>query len=112
MRIGPLDKIVTIKYPVSTPDPVYGTPLITWTTLATVYANVEDVMPSRAESVKLGLSVALNQVRVRFNWRDDVTSAMTITLAAPDSRVLQIIAGPASIGDPKSYSEVMAEKIL
>ena len=106
--IGQLDILGTIKYPVSAQDATYGTPTITWTTLAEVWMNVEDAMPSRAESVKLGLSVATNLTRVRFRKRDDVTSAMRIDIG---SRVLQIISGPANIGKRDTYQEVMCDEV-
>ena len=102
-----LDRRVIVEYPVTGQDATYGTPTITWTLLATIWANVEDVPPSRAETVKLGLTVALNQVRIRYRYRTDVTSAMRITLGA---RVLEIIAGPAEIGR-QQYSEVVCQSI-
>src|SRR3990172_1349200 len=102
-----LDRQVSVEYPVAGQDATYGTPTITWTLLATIWANVEDVPPSRAETVKLGLTVALNQVRIRYRYRTDVSSAMRITLGA---RVLEIIAGPAEIGR-QEYSEVVCESV-
>jgi SPP1 family predicted phage head-tail adaptor len=103
-----LDRQVTVEYPVAGQDATYGTPIITWIALATIWANVDDVPPSRAESVKLGLTVALNQVRVRYRFRQDITSAMRIVVGA---RVLTIIAGPAEFGDRKTYSEVVCQSI-
>jgi len=110
MNVGPLDRRGTIEYPVRGQEPTYGTPIIAWAVLATVWCNVYDVPPSRSEAVKQGLSVALNRTRIRYRWRDDVTSAMRITLAAPDSRVLQIVAGPAELGR-KQFSECMCESL-
>jgi head-tail adaptor len=111
MNSGQLDREVLIEYPVPGQDPDFGTPTITWTTLATVWANVEDVLPSRSEGVKLGLAVARNQTRVRYRFRTDVTSAMRMTVLGPVNRVLQIIGGPAAIGARDSYNEVMCESV-
>ena len=111
MNIGALDRRVTIEYPVAGQDAEFGTPTITWTLLATVWAEVQDVMPSRSEAVKQGLVTARNQTRVRFRYRSDVTSAMRMTVAGSPDRVLQIIAGPAAIGQRNSFSEVVCESV-
>ena len=106
-----LDRRVLIEYPVAGQDSTYGTPTITWTTLATIWANVQDAMPSRAESVQQGLAVARNQVRIRYRHRADVNSSMRMTTNDTPARVLQIIAGPAAIGERHKYDEVMCESI-
>lgn len=111
MKIGSLDRRVLIEYPVSGQDPDLGTPVITWTELATIWAEVEDVSPSRSEGVKQGLVTARNQTRIRYRYRTDVTSAMRMTVRGPVDRVLQIIAGPAAIGGRFSLSEVMCESV-
>ena len=105
-----LDTRITIEYQVSgTPDPTYGTSTITWTPLAVVWAEIQDVLPSRSESVVQGLAVARNQTRVRYRYRTDVNSAMRITIRGPVDRVLQIIGGPAEVGGHE-YSEVVCEQ--
>lgn len=91
-------------------DPTFGGDIIEWRLLATAWMEVRDVPPSRAESVKLGLTVAINQTRVRYNYRTDITSAMRIRISGPVERVLQIVAGPAVLGD-KEYCEVMCEAV-
>lgn len=105
MNPGPLDTRIRIEYKVTTQDADYGTPVITWTLLAVVWANVQDVMPSRSESVKQGLEVARNQTRIRWRYRQDVDSSMRVVIG---SRTLQIIAGPAELGRHE-YSEVVCE---
>lgn len=100
-----LDMRITIEQKVVTQDPDYGTEIIAWTPLAVVWANVLDELPSRAESVSQGLAVASNRTRIRFRYRNDVTSAMRIRLG---SRVMQIIGGPSEIGR-REFSEVMCE---
>ncbi len=110
MNIGPLDRRIAIESPVVVVDPDYGTQTVTWSPLAVVWANVEDVLPSRAESVKMGLAVALNQVRIRYRYRNDVNSAMRVRIVGPVERVLQIIAGPAEVGRHE-FSEIVCESI-
>lgn len=92
-------------------DPVFGGEITAWQPLATAWMEVQDVLPSKAESVRLGLTVAVNQVRVRYNYRTDVTSAMRIRISGPPERVLQIVGGPAVLG-AKEYCEVVCEAIL
>lgn len=93
-------------------DPVFGGDITAWITLATAWMEVQDVPPSRAESVKLGLTVAINRTRVRYTYRSarDVTSAMRIRISGTVERVLQIVAGPAALGE-KEYDEVMCEAV-
>lgn len=93
-------------------DPTFGGDITEYRPLATVWMEVRDVPPSRAESVKLGLTVAINQTRVRYTYRPnrDVTSAMRIRISGPVERVLQIVAGPAVLGE-KEYDEVMCETV-
>jgi len=109
MNVGLLDRRVTIEYPVAGQDTNSGRPVITWAVLAVVWAEVQDVMPSRSEGVRQGLIVARNQTRVRYRYRADVTSAMRMTVAGSPDRVLQIIADPAAIGSRNSYCEVVCE---
>lgn len=111
MNIGALNSRVLIEYPVAAQDPEFGTPVITWVELATVWAEVQDVMPSRSEAVKQGLVTARNQTRIRYRYRTDVTSAMRMTVKGAPDRVLQIIAGPAAIGRRHEASEVVCESV-
>ena len=105
MNPGPLDTRIRIEYPDATQDADYGTPVPVWTLLAVVWANVQDVMPSRSESVRQGLEVARNQTRIRYRFRQDVDSSMRVVIG---SRTLQIVAGPAELGRHE-YSEVICE---
>ena len=110
MNIGQLDREIAIEYKQVTQDPNFGTEIITWATLATVWANVQDGLPSRSEAVQQGLAVARNQTRVRYRYRSDVTSAMRITVLDTPPRVLQIVGGPAELGR-REFSEIMCESV-
>lgn len=117
MRAGDLDRRVTVEYPVTTQDATYGTELITWSPLVAtgsppvavpLWAQWQDVLPSRSESVTQGLAVARNQSRVRMRYRSDFTSAMRIT-RYDTGIVYQIVGGPATIGR-NEWSEFMVER--
>lgn len=108
MNIGPLDRRITIEYPSVTADE-YGAPVTAWRTLATVWANVQDVLPSRSEAVtQQVLNQAKNQTRIRFRYRSDVNSAMRIVLRGATDRVFNIVGGPSEIGRHE-YMEVVGE---
>lgn len=118
MHAGLLDRRITIERKVVTQDPNYGTEVVTWAPLvvlpgsppvaAPLWANVEDVQPSRSESVIQGLAVARNQVKVTLRYRSDIDSAMRITELDAPARVLQIVGGPAQIGR-REWTELMCE---
>jgi SPP1 family predicted phage head-tail adaptor len=87
-------------------DSVYGTQTITWTLLAVVWCQLQDVLPSRSESVKNGMQIASNQTRFRCRWRNDIDSSMRLTV---DGVTYQIIGGPSELGK-REYVELMLER--
>lgn len=67
----------------------------TWERAADCWASVQDVLPSRAERLDGGISIANRPARVRMRYRTDVDASMRFVM---DGRVLQIISGPAEVG--------------
>lgn len=106
MRAGQLNTRCRIERKTVVQDGTYGTETVTWATLSTVWCNVQDVLPSKSESVKNGLAVALNQTRVRLRHRADIDSSMRLVIGAA---TYQIIAGPAVLGN-KDGLELIVEK--
>jgi SPP1 family predicted phage head-tail adaptor len=104
---GKLDKRVTILARVVTKDPTYGTDVVTWEPAATVWAEVQDVLPSRAERVTAEIAIAERPARMRMRWRDDVTQANRVGIGG---RTMKIVAGPAMIGR-RQWLEIMIEEI-
>ena len=122
MKSGVMDREITIQKKEVTQDATYGTEVVTWVPLVALpgspvvgerfWAEVQDALPSRAESVVQGLAVARNQVRIRFRYRDDVTSAMRVLLHGDGAdEVLQIVGGPAAVGGRKEMTEIVCERI-
>lgn len=119
---GKLRRQILIERPVSTPDAVYGNPVVTWEALSNLpgspevpekyWAEVVDTMPSRAgsESNQQGLNVARNQTRIRMRWRDDIDSTMRVTVYGDTNRLYQIIGGPAEIFGRKGWIEFVVER--
>jgi len=98
---------VTILARLDAQESVYGTDTVTWTALATVWAEVQDVLPTRAEHLADSIIIANRPCRVRMRWRSDITSTMRLQI---DGRTLQIIAGPAELGR-RDGIELVAEDL-
>ena len=101
-----LDKRCRVEYKAVTQDSVYGTETITWALLAVTWCEIQDVLPSRAESTESQLNISKNPARWRARYRTDLDSSMRIVI---DGAIYQIISGPASI-DRKKYIECMIEE--
>ena len=120
MNAGKLDREITIEKKQVTQDPTYGTELITWVPLVAqagspviaerFRAEVQDVPPGRSEAVALGLPTARNLTRIRLRWRDDITSAMRVTVHGNSDVVYQIIGGPAEVGGRQELIELICER--
>jgi len=101
-----LNRWVAIQHRTETRDPVYNTFVVTWTTLATVWAEVQDMLPSRGEKIADGIDIARRPCRVRMRYRSDVDS--TMRLVASD-RTLVIVAGPAELGNREGIEFMCVE---
>lgn len=114
-----LDRLITVEVPPTGQESAYGTATGDWTALSYLpgspavaekfWAEVQDVMPSRSESVRQGLAVDRQQVRIRIRWRSDLNSSMRIIVHGDSDRYLQIIGGPAEIFGRKKYLELLCE---
>lgn len=104
-----LDDKVTIERKTTQRDPVYGTEIEAWEIVASrIWANVQDVLPSRAEKVSNGLQVGTQQARLRIRKHHQVASTMRVTLHNHGDKIMQIIAGPALMDD-RMHQELMLE---
>ena len=88
-------------------DPKFNTTKIVWLPLATVWANVLDMLPSRAERIADGIDVAQRPCRIRMRYRTDIDSTMHLRL---DGRELRIVAGPSQLGRREGI-ELVAEEL-
>lgn len=107
MMLGGHNREVVIERRTTTQDPVYGTAIETWSTLATVWAEVQDMLPSRAERAGDGIDLSRRPSRVRMLFREDVDTTMRFRIG---DRVLKIISGPAELGF-RERVEFIAEEI-
>jgi SPP1 family predicted phage head-tail adaptor len=93
MKIGTLDRRVTIEQKSVARDGNFGSEVVSWVTLASVWAGMTeplDVKLGGAEKVADHERVLVRQVRVRIRYRSDVTSAMRVN-DTYRSRILQIV---------------------
>lgn len=88
---------IRIEAPGSDVDPDYGTPIESWVEVATVWAEIQDIMPSKSEATANGIRLATDSARVRIRHRDGITSDMRIVELTGSQRTLSIIGGPAAI---------------
>jgi SPP1 family predicted phage head-tail adaptor len=108
MQAGKLNRLVTILVSVDTQEGTYGTKERKWVPAAKVRAEVQDILPSRADRVAgSDISLTRRPSRIRMRWRDDVSMANRIEL---DGRQMRIVAGPAMIGR-RQRLELMVEEL-
>ena len=90
-----LDTRIRIERKVVTADALYGTETVTWTEFATVWAEVQDVLPSRAERLADSIVIANRPARIRMRHLAGIAPDMRVII---DDRTLQIVSGPAELG--------------
>lgn len=76
LNAGSLNARVVIQQRASGQDAA-GQPSGSWTTVATVWANVRH--PTGNEAMRADKDISINAVRVRIRYRTDVTPAMRLT---------------------------------
>lgn len=80
-----------------------------------IWARIEDMRPSRGERLADGINVTARPAKVLMRWRTGITSAMRICVLKKVGddyvidRILQIVAGPAEIGN-RDELEFMCEE--
>lgn len=95
-----------IQYKTVTQDANYGNDVETWRKKAYVWAELQDVLPSRDESITNEINVVTNKTRVRMRYRSDIDTTMRFKARG---YTYQFVAGPAIIGR-NDYIEFMAER--
>lgn len=109
MNIGNLDQRIRIEVKQTTQDPVYGTPSIVWAPFATVWAQVQDVLPSKAESQPNGFAQAVRTARIRTRYLAGVAAHMRLVHLSRGNAVMQIITPPAVMGRKAGLEFMAAE---
>lgn len=108
MNIGPLNHRARIEYKAVTRDATYGTEVVTWTTLATRWCSINDMLPRRGEAVSSDLAINVNRSRIRMRYCTDIDSSMRFAITRGTEKTYQIVSGPGEIGN-KDGVEFIAE---
>lgn len=109
IQVPNMDSRVRFESKSITQDPTYGTDVVSWVPLATVWAEVVNVLPSRqqAEQTRQQLQVSTQRSRIRMRYRTDIDSSMRCVIGG---LMHHIVSGPAEIGGRHQLSEVIAER--
>ena len=102
-----LDTRIRIERKVVARDPQYGTEAVTWAEFATVWAEVKDILPSRAERLADSIQIGRRSARIRIRYLAGLSADMRIII---DHRIHQIISGPAMLGR-RAAMEIMVEEL-
>ena len=95
MRAGQYDRRIRIEQNSSAVDPQYGTAVPGWVAVAEVWAQVQDVLPSRAESQSDSVRLASRPSRIRVRWN--------VSLAAIGTGAMRIVHSIKSLQDVYPY---------
>lgn len=107
-RASRYNRRLIIERPVAD-DSLDGAGSGVWQKVSGAWAEVQDVLPSRSESLADGINIAKRPARVRMRYRTDVDASMRFNIGRPakdadgnpiwlSDRITQIISGPAELG--------------
>lgn len=110
MRAGAFNRSISIETLLEEENTTYGGKTSKWVLhIGPIPAEMIDLLPSRSESVRNGLEVARDRVRVRMRYRTDIEPDMRIIAHGGTDRAYQIVSGPVVIGK-NQYLELICEK--
>lgn len=97
VRASDLDRRITILARTKTgTNADFGGSTLEWTPLVSnLPAKVEDMLPSKAESIADSLSIQRRPCKVWIRYRSDITSDMRVQFG---DRIMEIVGGPAELG--------------
>lgn len=101
-----LDTRIRIERKVVTHDPQYGSEQVIWTEFACVWAEVKDILPSKAERLADSIQIGRRPAWIRIRHLAGLSADMRVII---ETRVCQIISGPALLGRREAM-EFMVEE--
>lgn len=107
MQAGRLDRRVTVLQYVTTRNSTFRTDTKSWLPLQTVWAEVQDMLPSRGDRLAEGVDIARKPCRVRIRYNQEVTGDMRLDI---DGQQYRIISGPVELGRREAM-EMLAEHV-
>ena len=108
MQSGSMRSRVRLEQKLVTQDPDYGTQTSTWATFATVWAEVLEILPSRAEKQNQNIRIENRPATVRIRYLPGVNSDMRVIHIDRENREMRIVSGPAEMGH-RRFMELMCE---
>lgn len=94
------DEKVTVERRVIGSEPDFGRPVEQWEVVAArVWANAQDILPSRAETTEQQVRIEVKRTRLRMRANSTITAGMRFVLHGHGDRVMEVISGPALLDD-------------
>lgn len=109
MKIGTLNRRIRIDQPSAAQNSVDGSAEPAWSTYATLWAEVQEVLPSRGESLAQGFNIAERPARIRTRYVSGITPAMRAVYLDRSNRVMKIISQPVEIGHKEGLEFMVAD---
>jgi SPP1 family predicted phage head-tail adaptor len=102
MRAGLLNTRIIVQQQSTTPDAL-GQPTNTWTTFATLWADVKHT--SGIEAVKAGAEASIVRASIRIRYNASITSAMRVTQGTTTYSIVAVLPDVAG----KQYTDLVCE---
>lgn len=109
MKIGKLDRQLRIEQRSATQDNDYGTRVDTWAEYVTLWAQVQEVLPSKGETQAMEIRIAERPARVRCRYVPGITADMRCVDLTRSSRVMKIISAPVELGNQDGLEFMVAD---
>lgn len=104
MRAGTLNSRVTIRQQATGQDPL-GQPLLTWSDVATVWANIKHT--SGIEQIKAGAETSTVKVSIQIRYKTGLTHAMRVVHGADTYNIISVL---PDVGK-KEYTNLVCELV-
>ena len=87
-------------------DEIYGTEVINWGQVGVFWCEIQDVLPSKSESIQSSVNIGKKQSRLRIRYTKNLDSSMRVLIG---SDIYQFVSDFAELSD-RQYLEVLIEK--
>lgn len=87
-------------------DETYGTEVINWVQVGVFWCEIQDVLPSKSESIQSSVNIGKKQSRLRIRYTKNLDSSMRVIIG---NDIYQFVSDFAELSD-RQYLEVLIEK--
>lgn len=101
MESGRYDRRIRIERRTAAKSASFGSTSDVWETVpgyASVPANIQEILPSKAERLEGSMRIAQRPARVRVRYASGITSAMRVVYLDRDNRLMKILTPPVEMG--------------